>query len=887
MNHHWDLATGSWNIPWPGRISQHDLVYLSPPDDPMEGLPIGNGDLGAMLWTDGSVIHLAINKVDTWDDGPAADFHNWEEPAAEDHQTTLRGCARLTLDLGLPLLETAYLQDFHGGLRLTDATAHLDARSPLGEVRLSAFVERGHRSLVVRLDTATPEPVEQAATLARFGSRSYGHWFAVVNRDPSIGLAGTETATENGRVVIRQQLRTLRFVVAMELVADRPTEATTRRYHSRAAGYAMQAASVRGYTLFVTVVTSEEAEDPEVEAHARLDGAVEVGLAALAARHADDWKGLWMRTLVELPDRYLANIWYLSLYFAASSSRGSSPPHFSRGLWATNRDFMPWYFYFHWNTQWATWPLHPADAAELADPYLRYRFDQLPRAIDFAKTRGFDGALYVDVADRRGFQDLDADGNHTPGPQIAMDFWRHYEYTGDIAFLRTRAYPVMKAVGEWYLGTITTDLAGQHHAMSGTAYESFLLMEDSITDLAMIRALLPALAEAARVLGSDAIDRSRLLEIVDRLAGFHLVPLRADETVARDGQRVHAAGLGRGRPVESSDVLAAGFDPATKRWMRYRIAGQDAGYYGIPDPEFAPVFPAGVLGLEHRDSAVFRAMVTQLRLHPYGMESYVDPAVPSYAGGDGLCMGWCPAPIVAARLGLGDETLAAMRDHVQLWQQFPQGFGHYGPYSITKRDRNQFHFAHQVRDASAPGDPVAIEQPNDPARRDADSFDHTLQLASWPFRHSTNEAVPIVATAISEMLLQSHEGVIRICPAVPTDWDVAFTLVARGGFKVTAERQGGRVTFVHLECRTSHRLVMENPWPDVDHVFVWEDGRASPIVEPTDRSRIVLETRAGGSYLIATDEALVADWVTVTRVVATNERPKRLGPALLGKERRF
>ncbi len=70
--YYWSLAEGRWNIPWPQRISQHDLVYLSPPDDPLQGLPIGNGDLGALVWVEGSRVRLAINKVDTWDDGPDA-----------------------------------------------------------------------------------------------------------------------------------------------------------------------------------------------------------------------------------------------------------------------------------------------------------------------------------------------------------------------------------------------------------------------------------------------------------------------------------------------------------------------------------------------------------------------------------------------------------------------------------------------------------------------------------------------------------------------------------------------------------------------------------------------------------------------------------------------
>ncbi len=66
-----DPTTGTWNIDWPGRVARHDLVYLSPPDDPTQGIPLGNGDVGVLAWTEGSQVIFVLNKCDLWDDGPA------------------------------------------------------------------------------------------------------------------------------------------------------------------------------------------------------------------------------------------------------------------------------------------------------------------------------------------------------------------------------------------------------------------------------------------------------------------------------------------------------------------------------------------------------------------------------------------------------------------------------------------------------------------------------------------------------------------------------------------------------------------------------------------------------------------------------------------------
>lgn len=868
---HWSLAGGAWNISWPQRVSQHDLVYLSPPDDPMQGLPIGNGDLGALVWVEGSRVHLAINKVDTWDDGPDANFHNWAS-AEEEHQTTLRGCARLTLDFGLPFWDVQYLKDFHGRLRLADATVALRANSPFGQSEVRAYVSQKHRTLVVRAETTASEAIRQWATLARFGSRAFAHWYAKVNRDASIGLSGTQTQVENGRIIIRQQLRTLRFVVAMALAPDAGSCSSAELLHSRAAQYELSAALRLGYTIYVTVVTSENASDPEAEARERLDAAIADGEAAIAVRQADDWKEFWCRALVQLPDSYLANIWHLTLYFANSSSRGASPPHFCRGLWGWNHDFLPWCFYFHWNMQWYVWQLHPADAGELAEPYLRYRFEQLPKAIAYAReVHQCAGAFYADVAERRGYQDLTPNEIHTPGPQIAMDFWRHYQFTGDHDFLRERAYPVMRAVAEWYLSTIRLDDDGRYHPMPGNVYESTVTMEDPITDLVMIRSLFPVVAEAAEILNATDVDRKRLLQIVDRLVEQPFAELRPDEQCEKDGKTVHSCGLGAGKPVLSPKVLVAGFDPKTKQWMRNRIAGQDGGYYGIPDAELAPVFPSGVVGLKDRGSELFAALVTQVRLHPIGADSMRKERSPSMASGaDGLCFGWCSVPIVCARLGLKEESVAMMRDHVALWQLYPQGFGHYGPYSINQRDKNQYYHTHQVRDASAP-----------------EQSEQTSPFAGWNFRHFSNEAMPIVAAAINEMLLQSHEGIIRLCPAVPDDWEVAFTLLARGGFKVSAQRQGGGISWVWIESRLGNKVSLENPWPEAARIFVWEDQKLTRTLTIEHGAPIAFETRRGGSYLLGCDSNLVNDWKETALEVSTNEQPRKLGLAMLGKERQF
>ena len=49
------------------------------------------------------------------------------------------------------------------------------------------------------------------------------------------------------------------------------------------------------------------------------------------------------------------------------------------------------------------------------------------------------GAFISDVTNRNGYNSLGQAENHTPVAEIALDFWRQYQYTGDKKFLNEKA----------------------------------------------------------------------------------------------------------------------------------------------------------------------------------------------------------------------------------------------------------------------------------------------------------------------------------------------------------------------------------------------------------------------------------------------------------------
>lgn len=101
------------------------------------------------------------------------------------------------------------------------------------------------------------------------------------------------------------------------------------------------------------------------------------------------------------------------------------------------------------------------------------------------------------------------------------------------------------------------------------------------------------------------------------------------------------------------------------------------------------------------------------------------------------------------------------------------------------------------------------------------------------------ELFSIVPNAIQEMLMQSHEGVVRLFPCWPEGMDARFgTLRTRGAFLVSAERKNGVVSGVRIHSEKGRDLTLQNPWP----------GRRVGIAghpESFEGARFTIKTHAG------------------------------------------
>ena len=758
------VPVGHLGVDVAGHLARNDLVYLGPARQGWQGLPLGNGRLGAQAWQpDGLAFQLNTPLSGVYG-GAIARLHLTSQPGM-----------------------LAGLRSYTQRLSLHEATLTTTCRQEGGTVEVTAYIAADRDVLVLDVTDDRPGAVHRIELET---------WRKTAALRPESGgaILLTDRLSCGGEPDYRFALS-----VVPVFLEDDPVR-TTRKGDN-----ALEIAG-RHYQLFVAFAGTR---DPKANVAAAATPSRDLfkGTAELRKRHLEWWHRFWAQSLLRLGSDdgvadYLENLWHIHQYAMAAGSRGQVPPKFNGGLWTDNRDEREWgTSFWHWNEQEAYWPLFAANHLELHQPYQRMYFGMLPAVREWTKEMyGLDGAQFQETIPFHGRMPhwptvrgvhprvpVPATFAHTnaifsSSAEIAMQFWWVWLYTGDEAFLRERALPLMKQAALFYLGYLEKDGQGRYVMWPSNAHESFWRVKNPATDLAAIRYLLGVLATASPEL------RDRCRDALD-----HLAPYPAD--------------------------------PKTGALLPYEMQpGEKLDVRNAENPELFPigVFPLLTLGSPDYPRALktFRA---RRNVNTYG---------------------WNTDSICAARLGIADD--ADSRRLFPGWTpKDPRGWG-------IERLLPDHAARYQVYPCG-----LMDYYPRDPGK------------------HCYLEGSGTFATACGEMLLQSWDGVIRVAPALPSAWSARFTLLAMGGFLVTAEAENGKVLYVAIASQRGGTCRIVNPFGEPALV---RTAKGAPVAASGDAT-LEFPTERGGSYLVVPrsrpDAASGRSAVTGTR----NDAPKALPPA--------
>ena len=849
MKTKFDINKKQWLTKTTDILPGHDLYYGTPLNKPEAGIPIGDGDMGSLVWLERDGIHINIGKSDLWQDASPGATHDDEcfNGSIEEEQTRQKSGGEITVKFDHPAFDYMYQKKFQTRLSLSDASVLIDTETPLGSVSARAFASSDAKTSILRCRMTSIEGDAPVIRLARWGSRTMWRWYSQHTAKAEIGLDGTQSYVSTDRIYITQELNVTKFCLGLALVTKNPVNRTDRK-NCHEATITLNREHEHDFTIYYTIRIADTVDAAKAECEKALDQAIAAGEEALFTKHKEDWETFWNVSHISLSDDYLENTYYLYLYYMNSGNRGAYPMRFMHGPWGFYHDFEPWAYYFHFNMQQLFAPLDTAGHGELAQNYYDMRRNSLDTACLFAERyKKRKGAFFHDVTDRYGRgAGYDSD-NHTPASQMAMEMWHHYKFTGDRDFLESHALPMMRAAAEYYLNLLELGEDGLYHTYDTCGYEGNYLMDDTITDLAMMRILF----RTYRAFADDEMG-ARIDEVMPKMTEYILTPLELEEDW--DGE-VITKGIGHGkRPVGDALIYAVGRNKDGSLQRKHRGSGDVSlpeGKCLFPFIEHAPLYPSGDLGLKDRGTVLFEAMTNQMYI----------AREPKYGG-----MQWQMTPIFLARMGMADELYMASHDMMDVFQAYPNGFN-----------------AEQEEPACKP--PFHSPQWYRPTNTDT-GVRH--KLCPDDFTHFSFETVPVVSKALLESLVQSHEGIIRLCPATPADHAVSFSLFAEGGFRVSAEVSSESYV-ITIENLLGNDCLLTLPGYANEsslHAYKCTDGELAPITVRKEtfgrESVFALRDFAKGDTILLTSTPADELETEIPEKSAPNMQMKECGKAHLG-----
>ncbi len=222
----------------------------------------------------------------------------------------------------------------------------------------------------------------------------------------------------------------------------------------------------------------------------------------------------------------VALLYQYGRYLLISSSRTGTQSANLQGIW-NDRMSPPWdsKYTININTEMNYWPAENTNLAECAEPLIKMVEELAETGKKVAKEHyDLEGWVAHHNTDLwRGAAPIN-NANHglwaTGGAWLTQHLWWHFQYSGDTAFLKNTAYPVLKQAAQFFTGYLVPDPKNPEWLVSGPSNSPELggLVMAPTMDHQIIRELFANTVETAEILGMDSDFTTELKEMRGKIA---------------------------------------------------------------------------------------------------------------------------------------------------------------------------------------------------------------------------------------------------------------------------------------------------------------------------------------------------------------------------------
>ena len=338
---------------------QHNLVFDSLSKRWDEGIPLGNGWLGALIWQKDNKMRLSLDRVDLWDDRPMPEIDKlkfkWVVEKVKLNQ----------YDSVQKIGDEPY-EKYPAPTKIPGAAIEFDLNK-IGKVKK------------VSLDISNGLSVVEFENGVKFNNyihatRQVGYFgFENIEEDiiPELIIPNYNTGNDGktGNSVSGQSLERLGYKKGTikkgfdQVLYHQPTW-ENNYYEVLIKWYRFSGKKIVGQW---TITNNKPASFPDLNVlHKEPTG---------WPSHIDWWNNYWKRSSVSIPDPILEKQYYLDMYKFGCVARSNTPPISLQAIWtADDGKLPPWKGDFHHdlNTELSYWPGYSGNHLDLTEGFTNW-----------------------------------------------------------------------------------------------------------------------------------------------------------------------------------------------------------------------------------------------------------------------------------------------------------------------------------------------------------------------------------------------------------------------------------------------------------------------------------------------------------------------------------
>lgn len=476
-----------------------------------EGIPLGNGWLGALVWEKNGRLRMSLDRVDLWDDRTMPEIDqlkfSWvkEQVGKKEYKP-------------VQVMGDIPYEKYPAPSKIPGAVIEFNIQQ-MGEVlNVNLNLEKAVNTITFDSGIKFTTFVHATAHAGFFIFEGIKDQDIIPELiEPAYHIAASAKNTDNSRNSLTRLGYAKGSVIkhAGQIIYHQPTYGDN--YYEVLVEWKKKGGKVEGSW---TITNGQSAKRVTT-------------MQGLMASHLKWWKDYWNKSSVTLPDTLLERQYKLDMYKFGCVARPDTPPISLQAIWtADNGSLPPWKGDFHYdlNVEMSYWPGYAANHLDLTASLTNWQWKVKEENRKWTKSYfEVDGINVPGVSTISGKPMggwIQYAMSPTTSTWLAHHFYLQWKYSMDDNFLKEKCYPYMAEVETYLKGMLNQDKRNGKYALdlsSSPEYNDCNLeawfKDNTNYDLSLIHNFYLDYAEVAKTNKHDS-DSEILIQMENKIIGL-------------------------------------------------------------------------------------------------------------------------------------------------------------------------------------------------------------------------------------------------------------------------------------------------------------------------------------------------------------------------------